>query len=151
MFEGYKQESGTEARVPQGLTEPEEVTTANIWVTEMWKKKQKKLSVIFPVSLNNTERDFFALVSMKIKEVLPRLQAGGAEAMFCLETLCGWVVMLSRTPGGDPSANETAGQPIGSSLRGWRAGWQPIWSVMCQRGEGGGRESVCVCVCVCEM
>ena len=29
-----KTESGTEARVPQGLTEPEEVTTANILVTE---------------------------------------------------------------------------------------------------------------------
>lgn len=62
----------------------------------------------------------------------------GAEVVFCFEWRAAelWCC-LQRL--GYSSESETAGQSIGSSLRGWRAGWQPIWSVMCQRGWGGCR------------
>lgn len=80
MFEGYKQESGTVAVVPEGLPEPAEVAT--ILVTETRESVTHSLRLI---KLRQSETSSLSFAFTGKRRTFLQLQDSGAEVTFGIE------------------------------------------------------------------
>lgn len=96
--------------------------------------RRDKASVILSLSLNWDWMRYWSIFYLQIQN-FSSAPGQKSRGYILFWMMCGRIVMLSSTPGGYSPANESAGQSIGSLLRGWRLVWQLIWSAMCQRGE----------------